>query len=79
MHAISILAIIFGGAVLCLAIIGSIFIMSLKIIKGGVTPKSQKIMAEEAMIIQELHQGLSRIEERVESLESILLDIERNK
>ncbi len=79
MHAIPILAIIFGGSILCLAILGSVFIMSLKIIKGGVTPKSQKIVADDAMIVQELHQGLSRIEKRVESLESILLDLERNR
>ena len=71
------LAIIFGGTVLALAIIGSTILMGLKIIKGGVSRKSRKLQSDETRIIQEIYKGLSRMEKRVESLETIILDHDR--
>ena len=62
---------------LALAIIGSTILMAINIIKGGFSGKGQKIQNEEARRIQEIYQGLSRMEERVESLETIILDRER--
>jgi phage shock protein B len=49
----------------------------MKIIKGGLSRRGQKHDAEEARIIQEMYQGLSRMEARVEALETIILDRER--
>jgi hypothetical protein len=77
MHAVLIVAIVFGGSVLVLAIIGSTILMAIKILKGGLSRKGQKVQAEEARIIQEIYQGLSRMETRVEALETIILDRER--
>jgi len=77
MHGVLISAIIFGGSVLALAIIGSTILMAIKILKGGISRKDQQIQNEEAKIIQEIYQGFSRIEERVEALETIILDRER--
>jgi phage shock protein B len=77
MHAALILAIIFGGSVLALAIIGSTVLMAIKIIKGGFSRKGQKFQADETKMIQEIYQGLSRMEERVEALETIILDRDR--
>lgn len=77
MHAALILAIIFGGSVLALAIIGITVLMAIKIIKGGFSRKGQKFQAEETKMIQEIYQGLSRMEERVEALETIILDRDR--
>ena len=77
MPAVFILAIIFGGTVLALAIIGSTILMAIKILKGGLSRKGQRLQAEEARMIQEMYQGLSRMEERVEALETIILDRER--
>ena len=74
MHASLIVAIVFGGSVLALAIIGGTFLMAIKLIKGGVSRKQQQLDAEEAKMIQEIYQGLTRMEERVESLETILID-----
>jgi phage shock protein B len=51
--------------------------MAIKIIKGGLSHKKQKYQADEARMIQEIYQGLSRMEERVESLETILLDSDK--
>ncbi len=77
MQGVLIVAIVFGGSVLALAIIGSTILMAIKILKGGLSRKGQKLQAEEAKTIQEIYQGLSRIEERVEALETIILDRKR--
>jgi hypothetical protein len=77
MHAVLIVAIVLGGSVLVLAIIGSTILMAIKILKGGLSRKGQKVQTEEARIIQEIYQGLSRMETRVEALETIILDRER--
>ena len=69
-----IFAIVFGSIVLALAIIGSTILMAIKILRGGLSRKGQKLEAEEAKMIQEIYQGLSRMEERVEALETIILD-----
>ena len=79
MHGILILTIVFGSIILCLAIIGSTIIMAIKILKGGMSRKDQGIQAEEAKMIQEMYQGLSRMEGRVEALETIILDHERKE
>jgi len=79
MHAVMIMAIIFGGAILALAIIGSTIVMIVKVLKGGLSPKNQRFQAEEAKMIQEMYQGLSRMEQRVEALETIILDRERKE
>ena len=77
MHGVMIVAIVFGGTVLALAIIGSTILMAIKIIKGGLSRKGRKYETEEAGMIQEIYQGLSRMEGRVEALETIILDRER--
>jgi phage shock protein B len=77
MQGVLIVAIVFGGTILALAIIGSTIIVAIKVLKGGLSRGGQKIEAEEAEMIQEIYQGLSRMEERVEALETILLDTKR--
>ena len=78
MEAPFIVVIVFGSIVLALAVIGSTILMGLKILKGGVSQKGQKSQSDEAKIIQEIYQGLARMEDRVESLETILLERERS-
>jgi len=77
MEVVLIVAIVFGGSVLALAIIGSTILMAIKILRGGLSRKGQKLQGEEAKMIQEIYQGLSRMEERVEALETIILDSKR--
>ena len=74
-----IFAIVFGSIVLALAIIGSTILMAIKILRGGLSRKGQKLEAEEAKMIQEIYQGLSSMEERVEALETIILDSKRKE
>jgi phage shock protein B len=68
-----IVAIVFGSLVLIPAIIGGTIVLSIRILKGGASRKDQ---AEDSRVIQEIYQGLSRMEVRVEALETILLDRE---
>ena len=72
-----IVATVFGGVILALAIIGSTILMGIKIIKGGVSREGQKSQAEEAKMIQEIYEGLSKMEQRIDSLETIILDSKR--
>lgn len=77
MYGVVALSIIFGGAVLILAIVGGTILMAIKIFKGTASKKGQQNQTDEAGMIQEIHKGLSLMEERVEALETIILDRER--
>lgn len=77
MEAALFLAIVFGGSILILVIIGSTIIMGIKMIKGGLSKTGQKRQSDEAKMVQEIYRGLSRMEERVETLETIILEGER--
>lgn len=69
-----IVAIVFGSFVLIPAVIGGTIVISIKLLRGGTSRKDQ---AEDSKIIQEIYQGLDRMEQRVEALETILLDREK--
>ena len=77
MDAVAIFGIIFGCSLLALAIIASTILMAIKILKGGVSRKGQEFQAKEARMIQEMYIGLEKLEKRLESLETIILDHER--
>lgn len=74
MKIVLILVVILGGSVLGLAIIGGTILMAIKILKGGLSRTGQKAQNEEAKMVQEIYQGLSQMEQRVEALETIILD-----
>ncbi len=76
MKEILIVAIIFGSIVLALAIIPGAILLAIKFFRGGQSAGDQ---AEEAKMIQKIYQGLSHMEQRVEALETILLDREKRK
>jgi hypothetical protein len=59
------------------AVVGGIFIKVLKILKGIPPAQSQRLRADETKLMQEIYQGLSRMQERVEVLETILLTRQR--
>ena len=48
--------------------------MIIKILRGGLSRTDQKAQAEDAKMVQEIYEGLTRMEQRVESLETIILD-----
>ncbi len=74
MNTVLVLSIVFGGTILALAIVGSTVLMAIKILKGGISPKGRRSEAEEARVIQEIYEGLNRMESRVEALEALLME-----
>ena len=79
MHSVLIALIVFGGLILALAVIGSTILMGLKIIRGGAISRGQKEETDETKMVQEIYQGLADMEDRVEALETILLDREKDR
>ncbi len=71
------LIIVLGTVLIFFTFIFSIIVIFVKLLKGGASKTVQKGYTDEARMIQEIYQGLSKMEERVESLETILLDRER--
>lgn len=61
------------------AVAGFFLVWAVKVATGGAGEKREKAMADETRLIQELHQGLKRMEERIEALETILFDRERKE
>ena len=76
MHGVHFLTVFMGGALLLLITLGLIIIGIIRTAKGNgkLDPKSR---SEETQMIQDMFNSLSRMEERVEALETIL--IERNR
>ena len=73
------LTVILGGSIVALIIIGGVILLAIRILKGGSARGEDGINSDEARVIQEIYQGLSRMEERVEALETILLAQDRKE
>lgn len=79
MHGAMFVAICIGGAILLLATLGLIIIGIIRAAKtGGLSKTDREKYAEETRMIQDIYQGLSRMEERVEALETILIERQKN-
>jgi len=74
MTAVFILAVIFGGIVLSLAVIGGTILMIVKLRQGGFSRRHRQSQMEEAQMIQDIYRGLSKMEARLDALETILMD-----
>ena len=72
MGTIIVIAMIFGTLLAIAAIICGTILIILKTRDSRITDGKSK--SEEAMIIQEIYQGLNTMEQRIESLETILMD-----
>ena len=68
-----IIAIIMVFGIPLVAVIGGLGLEALKIIKGN-PKKSSNVTAEETELMQELFRTASRMEKRIEALETLLLD-----
>jgi phage shock protein B len=79
MQGIAILASVLGLIVIFIALVFGTILTFIKILRGDVSRKNQRNDADAAGMIQEIFQGLSRMEERVETLETLLLDRERKE
>ncbi len=73
-----IVGICIGGAILLIATLGLIIIGIIRASKtGGLSKKDKQSQAEETKMIQDIYYGLSKMEERVESLETILIESQK--
>ena len=63
-------------AMALVAIVGGILWAITRFLKGDGSGRSKQRDEEEARLMQEMCQGLEKMEERVEALETILLDRE---
>jgi phage shock protein B len=77
MHQVLIVAIVFGSIIIALAIIPATILFAIKIFRGSVSANSRGLADEEAKMIQEIYHGLTRMEARVEALETLLLEKEK--
>ncbi len=77
MTAVWILITIFGSIILLLATICGTILVAMKLRHGSLSVKSREAQAEEATTIQEIYQGLTQMEKRVESLETLLMEHEQ--
>jgi len=71
------LAVIMVFAIPLAAIIGGLAIEALKIVKGSPKGADSPAGTEETRMIQAIYNQLSRMEQRIEALETILLDRDR--
>jgi len=72
-------AVVFGCIVLALAAVAGILYLFIRLLGGGISSEARRLQSEETKMIQDIYNGLLRMEERVETLETILLDRDRNK
>ncbi len=79
MTAVWILVTIFGSFILLLATICGTILVAMKLRHGSLSVKSREAQAEEAATIQEIYQGLSQMEKRIESLETLLMERQARK
>lgn len=63
---------IFGTGLV--AVLGWILLGALKILRGQPADRKNQWNGNETRIIQEIHHGLQRMEKRVETLETLMLD-----
>jgi phage shock protein B len=67
-----------GGAILLIATLGLIFIGIIRAAKtGGISKKDKQTHADETKMIQDIFNGLSKMEQRIEALETILIERQR--
>ncbi len=66
-----------GLIILAIAAIGGIILFSIKIIKGGFSQQDRQHQTMETKMVQDIYQGLRKMESRVESLETLIMDQDR--
>lgn len=73
-----VLAIVFIFGLPAIALCGFILLRALRILKGDPRDRARQALADDARLMQELHDGLLRMEERIEALETIVFDRPRS-
>jgi len=78
MNTVVIVAIVFGSIVSMAGLLCGTVLVIVRMRHSGLSNASRTANKEEATMIQEIYQGLDRMEKRIEALETILME-GRNK
>lgn len=73
MNPVIIVAIVFGSLVTLAGLLCGTVLVIMKMRQSNPI-RSKQNLSDEAMMIQELYRGLERMEQRIEALETILMD-----
>ena len=74
MDTVFIVAIVFGSIVTLAGLLCVTVLLAMKMRRTGLSAKERKKSNDEATMIQEIYRGLEKMEDRVEALETILMD-----
>lgn len=74
MSSVLIVAIVFGSIVTLAGLLCGTILFIIKMRHAGISAKDKKEASDEAMMIQEIYRGLEKMEQRIEALETILMD-----
>lgn len=71
---------IIAGILISFFVTAAVFILGfIKILKSGGSRKDRQLDTEETRLFQELQRGFQKMEQRVEALETLILDRERGR
>lgn len=79
MNTVIAVAIVFGSIVTLVAMVCGTVLLLVKFRREGLSSSHRRQQTDETAVIQELYQGLARMEERVEALETILMEGQKKK
>jgi hypothetical protein len=74
MFAVYIVTIVFTSIIVILAIISSTILSGMRLRHGSFGTKDKNNWNEETRLIQQMHQDLTKMETRIEALETILME-----
>ena len=74
MSSVVIVAIVFGSIVTIAGLLCGTVLVIMRMKNSGLSSSSRSSHENEARMIQEIYQGLDRMEKRIEALETILMD-----
>lgn len=74
MTSVIVVAIVFGSILTFAALVCGTILAIVKTRQSGISQGEGKSQTDEAKVIQEIYHGLSRMEERIEALETILME-----
>ncbi len=73
------LTFVFAVMLLGVAVVVVIMVLLVRLLRGGSGASTHNEAGNEARLIQELYHGLNKMEERMEALETLLLDKEQKE
>ena len=73
MNTVVVVAIVFGSIVTIAGLLCGTVLVIIRMKNSGFSTSSREASRQEAMMIQEIYQGLDRMEKRIEALETILM------